>query len=96
MKPKVILSENALKVASSRYFMEGEDWEACVNRVSDVISTPESNNRHEYRDLIGEMIYNMDFLPAGRILRNAGRPRGSLFNCYHLPIGHSREEIRQL
>ncbi len=96
MKPKIVLSENAKKVAESRYFMEGEDWEGCVNRVSDIISTPEGDKKNLYREQFGEMIYNMDFLPAGRILRNAGRPRGSLFNCYHLPIGDSREEIGQL
>ena len=95
MKPKVNLTENAEKVARSRYFMEGEDWEACANRVSNEISVPEGDKKNFYREQFGEMIYNMDFLPAGRILRNAGRTRGSLFNCYHLPIGDSREEIGQ-
>jgi len=95
MKPKVNLTENAEKVARSRYFMEGEDWEACANRVSNEISVPEGDRKNFYREQFGEMIYNMDFLPAGRILRNAGRTRGSLFNCYHLPIGDSREEIGQ-
>lgn len=96
MKSKVTLSENAEKVASTRYFMEGENWERCVKRVADVIATPEDNRKIHYSDLFADMIYNMDFLPAGRILRNAGRPRGSLFNCYHLPVGDSREEIGQL
>lgn len=90
------LSSNALQVAQSRYFMEGEDWQACSERVANVISMPETNNRINFREQFASMIYNMDFLPGGRILRNSGRPRGSLFNCYHLPIGDSIEEIGQL
>lgn len=93
---KIELSPNALKVAQSRYFMEGEDWEACVDRVATNIATPEVSNRPKIIDAFKEMIYNMDFLPGGRIFRNSGRPRGSLFNCYHLPIGDSIEEIGQL
>jgi ribonucleoside-diphosphate reductase alpha chain len=92
---KVTLSDNALTVAKNRYFMDGEDWEACANRVANTISMPEASNRAKIRDQFAEMIYNMDFLPGGRILRNCGRPRGSLFNCYHLPIGDSIEEIGQ-
>jgi ribonucleoside-diphosphate reductase alpha chain len=92
---KVELSDNALAVAQSRYFMDHEDWEACANRVAGVISLPEQSARDKYKSEFAEMIYNMDFLPGGRILRNCGRPRGSLFNCYHLPIGDSIEEIGQ-
>ncbi len=94
MSKKVTLSENALKVAESRYFMDGEDWEKCALRVATTISEAE-NKKTDYRDKFFEMIYNMDFLPGGRILRNAGRPRGTLFNCFHLPIGDSIEEIGQ-
>jgi len=89
------LSENALKVAESRYFMDGEDWQVCTSRVAQVIASVETNNRRKFEDDFGEMIYNMDFLPGGRILRNSGRPKGSLFNCYHLGIGDSIEEIGQ-
>lgn len=89
------MSDSALKVAEDRYFMEGEDWEACAARVGYQIAGAENSKAHEYAGKFSEMIYNMDFLPGGRILRNAGRPRGSLFNCYHLPIGDSREEIGQ-
>lgn len=92
---KIQLSENALTVAKNRYFMDGEDWEACAKRVSNIISLPEVSERDKYLESFTEMIYNMDFIPGGRILRNCGRARGSLFNCYHLPIGDSIEEIGQ-
>jgi ribonucleoside-diphosphate reductase alpha chain len=39
------------------------------------------------------MINDMLFLPGGRILRNIGRPRGTLFNCYVEPFEDSIEEI---
>ena len=90
------LSDNALTIAKSRYFLNGEDWKQCAERVAYTISTPETHNREKIKEEFASMIYNMDFLPGGRILRNSGRPRGSLFNCYHLPIGDSIEEIGQL
>ena len=89
------LSENALTIAENRYFMKNENWEGCSTRVAEVISQAETIKREKYSDDFANMIYNMDFLPGGRILRNCGRPRGSLFNCYHLPIGDSIEEIGQ-
>jgi len=91
----VTLTGNALEVATSSYLMKGEDWDACAYRVADTMAAPESSNRIKYRDAFHEMIGTMDFLPGGRILRNAARTRGSLFNCYHLPIGDSIEEIGQ-
>jgi ribonucleoside-diphosphate reductase alpha chain len=93
---QVKLTDNALTVAESRYFMSGEDWEQCSRRVGRIVAMPESSNRDKIEESFSEMIYNMDFLPGGRILRNCGRPRGSLFNCYHLPVGDSIEEIGQL
>lgn len=91
------LSENALEVASKRYFMNSrnEDWEACTRRAGKVVANAENGDVFKYAEAFGEMIYDLYFLPGGRILRNAGRPRGSMFNCYHLPLGDSREEIGQ-
>ena len=89
------LTKNALKVAKKRYFMEGEDWDACARRVSHAVATAENSHMVKYAEEFGRIIYNLDFLPGGRILRNAGRQRGSMFNCYHLPMGDSREEIGQ-
>ena len=96
MKKEIILSENAKKVASGRYFKdENENWEDLSNRVATAISSVETIDKDKHKENFAEIIYNMDFLPAGRILRNSGRIKGSLFNCYHLPIGDSREEIGQ-
>jgi ribonucleoside-diphosphate reductase alpha chain len=89
------LTENALKVAQRRYFMDSEDWDACSRRVSAAVATAENSHMVKYAEEFGRIIYNLDFLPGGRILRNAGRQRGSMFNCYHLPMGDSREEIGQ-
>lgn len=90
---KVKLSENSETVAKARYFNEGENWQTCVERVSGAIANVEPKNRNEYEDKFAEMIYYMDFIPAGRILRNASRSKGSLMNCYVVPIGDSIEEI---
>jgi ribonucleoside-diphosphate reductase alpha chain len=92
---KVELTPNALQVAKSRYFINGEDWLGCSERVANVASMAESSDRDKYKNAYTQLIHDMDFLPGGRILRNSGRPRGSLFNCYHLPIGDSIEEIGQ-
>jgi len=92
---KVQLTPNALQVAESRYFMKGEDWLQASARVANTIAAAETVDRDKYQAEYAQMIYDMDFLPGGRILRNSGRARGSLFNCYHLPIGDSIEEIGQ-
>jgi len=95
MSKKIELSKNAFEVAESRYFMNGEDWQQCCERVSRVVSNPEPKNQEKIRDDFTEMIYNMNFLPGGRIFHNAGRARGSMFNCFHINIGDSIEEIGQ-
>lgn len=93
MGKKPILSQNAEAIARKRYFFdENEDWEGLSKRVASHVAQVESK-RIEYSDKFQEMIFNMDWIPGGRILRNCGRPRGSLFNCFVLPIGDSIEEI---
>lgn len=90
------LSDYALTIAQKRYFIdEYEDWSALSYRVGGEVARAENGLGGKYREQFAEIIYNMEFLPAGRILRNTGRPRGSLFNCYVLPVGDSREEIGQ-
>ncbi len=94
MGKTIELSDHALEIASSRYFNDGENWETCTERVARSISEPESD-RQGYNAKFHEMLYNMEFIAGGRIMRNSGRNKGSLFNCYVLPIGDSIEEIGQ-
>jgi len=92
----VKLSDNALQICKSRYFMEGEneDWEKCTYRVADHISNAEAN-KQKYKDKFHEKMHNMEFIPAGRIIRNSGRTRGSLFNCYCLSVEDNMRSILQ-
>jgi ribonucleoside-diphosphate reductase alpha chain len=91
---KLQLSRDAELVARKRYFFdEKENWETLSLRVASNIAQAEGDKKNTYIEKFQEMIYNMDWIPGGRILRNAGRPRGSLFNCFVLPIGDSIEEI---
>ncbi|KKL96166.1 hypothetical protein LCGC14_1847180 [marine sediment metagenome] len=38
------LSDNAITVAESRYFMDGEDWESCAQRVGRVVAVAENSH----------------------------------------------------
>jgi len=90
------LSENATNLFVKRYaFDENEDWQKLSIRVGRGCAQFENGKFIEYGEKFSEVIFNGDFIPAGRILRNMGRPRGSLFNCFVLPCGDSREEIGQ-
>jgi ribonucleoside-diphosphate reductase alpha chain len=85
------LSSKAHEVVTARYFMNNEtSWDDLAIRVGHGIG------KESYGERYTQIISAKQFIPAGRILRNVNRPRGSLFNCYCLPIGDSREEIGEL
>jgi ribonucleoside-diphosphate reductase alpha chain len=88
------LTDNALSIVQKRYFMdEVEDWQKLSLRVGREGARFENGKSNEYTEKFAEIIFDGDFIAGGRILRNMGRPRGSLFNCYVLPVGDSRKEI---
>ena len=88
-----ILSANATDIATKRYLNPGEDWLGGSQRVGHGIGKIERLGK--YGELFSEIIYNLEFLPGGRILRNTGRQKGSLYNCFVLPCMDSIEEIGQ-
>ena len=81
MAKNIELSANAEEVAKARYFNNGENWETATYRVAEAVASVEKDKKL-YTEKFHEMIYNMDFIPAGRILRNAGKQKGSMLNCY--------------
>ena len=92
----MILNPKALTIAKSRYFInEKEDWQRLSERVGRGAAAIEQTyeKQEEYAAKFSEMLYNMQFLSAGRILRNMGRPRGTLFNCYAKKIEDTIESI---
>lgn len=87
------LSENAKKVAESRYFWEGETkWSDLVERICKENARNEKNSDKWYEEFYS-VVEPMDFIPAGRILRNLGKLRPSTSNCNFLPIDDSIESI---
>jgi ribonucleoside-diphosphate reductase alpha chain len=86
-----MLSKNALEVATKRYLQENETWEELCIRVGDAVAMSEVGK--QWKDVFAEEIHEMNFVPGGRILRNAGKLRQSVLNCAVLPIGDSIEEI---
>lgn len=85
-----------LPILKDRYFHTHENsWQDLSNRVGTEVAKAENVNRQHYADLYSQMIFDMHFIPGGRILRNAGRTAGSMMNCYAIPIGDSREQIGQ-
>jgi len=86
------LSDNAREIAEKRYFHENEDWEKLSRRVGKYISLQEKEST-KWENIFAEEIFNMLFIPGGRILRNSGLPKQSMLNCVCLSINDSIEAI---
>lgn len=83
-----VLTEDALTVAVRRYFLNKEEgWENCCKRSAKFAASAEVPEKRSYwEEKYMEMMYDSKFLPGGRILRNAGKLKGSVFNCFVLPV----------
>jgi ribonucleoside-diphosphate reductase alpha chain len=89
----MVLGKKSEQVFKGRYaFNDLEDWEGLSRRVGTGLASVEQYSSL-WAEKFGEVINNMLFLPAGRVLRNTGRPRGTLLNCFSLGIEDSIRSI---
>lgn len=89
----MVLGSNSEQVFRGRYaFNENETWGGLSQRVGTGLASVETNPNF-WGEKFSQVIHDMTFLPAGRILRNTGRPRGTLLNCFSLDIDDSIRSI---
>jgi len=89
---KVCLINRNECAAEASYYDDGEDWESLCKRVSSAIATGEENYK-SISNAFYEILYNKKFIPGGRILRNAGKLKRNLLNCFVIPVEDSIESI---
>jgi len=83
-----MLSKTGNDIFKLRYALtEDETWEKACNRVAGFMASAEEDKaRVEWESKFKKIIYDLDFIPGGRILRNSGRRKGMLSNCFVLGV----------
>jgi ribonucleoside-diphosphate reductase alpha chain len=74
-----------------------ELWSQCSERVAAAISSIEPNGKRQkwFNDFF-TVLRDFHFIPGGRILRNAGKNKGMLLNCFGLGVEDNIDSIGQL
>lgn len=82
-----------LTIFKERYARnEEETWEEAADRVASHVAAAEENGKVKvYADRFRQQITAGRFIPGGRILYGAGRPKAQLLNCFVIPTADSRE-----
>lgn len=82
-----------LTVFKERYARNGEEtWQEAARRVADHVAAAEDNGKVKtYGDRFYDQVASGRFIPGGRILYGAGRPKAQLLNCFVIPSSDSRE-----
>ena len=80
-------------IFQGRYSLnETEPWSEACRRVASVIAAAEENGKvKEYGDYFYTILSENLFMPGGRIMYAAGRPKGQMLNCFVIPTADSRE-----
>jgi len=92
-----------LKGLSHNLFMEryaypgDKDWNDRAHTISHVAASAERDDKkEEWRQQFWNVLENGDFIPGGRIIFGAGRPKFNLLNCYVLWPEDHVESIGQV
>jgi ribonucleoside-diphosphate reductase alpha chain len=99
------LGESSLSILRKKYLLrDGEVYETPAHRFYTVASAlagveerygANPDKIQEFTRHFYEMMANLDFLPGGRVLANAGSDIGALANCYVLPVEDDLSDIFQ-
>lgn len=90
-----MLTETGEKIFKLKYAKDEEEtWaDACLRVALYVASVEDEDAQAEWTAKFFQLIHELAFLPAGRILANAGTEIKNLMNCFVLPMEDSRKEI---
>jgi len=98
----MMLNKTAETILARKYYIKDrkekpiEDFNKLCLRVAVAVASAEKTkkSRDEWAGVYYRLMNELWFLPGGRVLANAGRPKaGNLFNCFVLPIEDSRTSI---
>lgn len=80
-------------IFKGRYSLnETETWADASKRVATLVASAEENGKVKvYTEAFYDIIADGYFVPGGRIMYAAGRPKGQLLNCFVDPTSDSRE-----
>jgi ribonucleoside-diphosphate reductase alpha chain len=86
------------EIFNLRYAMtDSETWpEACDRTAKAVAAAENGGGSDEVAASFSEVMRNFYFIPGGRIVRNAGRKKGMMINCFVLPVDDNIESIGTL
>ncbi|MBI5465264.1 adenosylcobalamin-dependent ribonucleoside-diphosphate reductase, partial [Candidatus Gottesmanbacteria bacterium] len=95
------LSPNSLAILRAKYLGKNEKGEVvetpedCFQRVAHAVAQAEEGveNRKFWEEKFQQIMANLEFLPGGRTLANAGTSFPQLANCFVLPMEDNIEEI---
>lgn len=91
------MSNLSEKIWKERYALYDEaSWSDTCERVARVASFGEERNREVFKTDFFEEMIDYNFIPAGRILSNAGKSKQYMMNCIVLALNDSRESIGDL
>lgn len=85
-------------IHKERYAQHGEEvWADTAKRVAKSIAKAEKDCDYDkWEEEFNNALLSFDFIPGGRILANAGKPKPFMMNCFVVDTEDSRESIGEM